>query len=132
MVSIESEMEGVGCGEVVPKLAVRLDTRGRVRISPEQRRLLLSEFERSGLSVVQFAKRTGLKYSTFAAWIQRYCRKRRPAPKSSVRLLEAVVAQEAQAATLQVQLPGGARMELHELGQVALAAALVRALEKPC
>ena len=131
MVSIESEMEGVGSAEVVPKLAIRMDCRGRVRISTEQRRLLLAEFERSGLSVVQFAKRTGLKYSTFAAWIQRYGRKRRPALKSAVRLLEAVVAPKG-TACLQVQLPGGAKMELHELGQVALAVALVRALEKSC
>jgi transposase-like protein len=108
-----------------------MDCRGRVRISTEQRRLLLAEFERSGLSVVQFAKRTGLKYSTFAAWIQRYGRKRRPALKSAVRLLEAVVAPKG-TACLQVQLPGGAKMELHELGQVALAVALVRALEKSC
>jgi len=81
--------------------------------------------------VVQFAERMGLKYSTFAAWIQRYHRKRRPAPKSAVRLLEAVVAPKGTAG-LQVQLPGGAKMELHDLGQVALAAALVRALEKSC
>ena len=42
------------------------------------------------------------------------------------------MAPEARAVALQVQLPGGARMELQDLGQVALAAALVRALEKPC
>jgi hypothetical protein len=132
MVSIESEMEDASLGEVIPKFAVQLDSRGRVRVTKEQRRLLLSEFERSGMSVRLFAQRAGLKYSTFAAWIQRYRRKSRPAPKSSVRLLEAVVAPEVRAAALQVQLPNGARMELHELGQVALAAALMRALDKPC
>jgi hypothetical protein len=33
---------------------------------------------------------------------------------------------------LQVQLPGGARLEIREASQVALVAALCRALEKPC
>ena len=126
----EVEAEGVSCAGVMPNLAVRLDSRGRVRISKEQRRQVLSEFERSGMSAAQFAQRAGLKYSTFAAWLQRY-RRRRP-QKSGVRLLEAIVAQEALTAALQVQLPGGARMELHGLSQVAIAAALLRALEKPC
>lgn len=132
MASIESEMKDASSPEVIPKFAVQLDSRGRVRVTKEQRRLLLSEFDRSGMSVRLFSRRAGLKYSTFAAWIQRYRRRRRPAPKASVRLLEAVVAPETRAAALQVQLPGGARMELQELGQVALAAALVRALEKSC
>jgi hypothetical protein len=34
--------------------------------------------------------------------------------------------------TLLVQLPGGARVELRAANQVALMAALVRALEQPC
>jgi hypothetical protein len=33
---------------------------------------------------------------------------------------------------LQVQLPGGARLEISEASQIPLAAALLRALEKPC
>jgi hypothetical protein len=33
---------------------------------------------------------------------------------------------------LQVQLPGGAHLELRAISQVALAAALVHALAKPC
>ena len=46
----------------MPKLPVTLDTKGRVRTSKEQRRLILAEFERSGVSATQFARRTGLKY----------------------------------------------------------------------
>jgi transposase-like protein len=109
-----------------------MDTKGRVRISKEQRRVILAEFERSGASAVQFAQRTGLKYSTFAGWVQRYRRAKRPGLKSPVRLLEAVVGRAPLIPALEVQLPGGARLELREASQVALVAALVRALEKSC
>jgi transposase-like protein len=116
----------------MPKLPVTMDTKGRVRTSKEQRRVILAEFERSGVSAAQFAQRSGVKYSTFAAWVQRYRRTKRPGLKSPVRLLEAVVAQAPLIPALQVQLPGGARLEIREASQVALVAALVRALEKPC
>jgi transposase-like protein len=116
----------------MPKLPVTLDTKGRVRTSKEQRRVILAEFERSGVSATQFAQRTGLKYSTFAAWVHRYRRTKRPGLKPPVRLLEAVVGPAPLVSVLEVQLPGGARLEIHEASQVALVAALVRALEKPC
>ena len=116
----------------MPRLPVNLDTKGRVRTSKEQRRIILAEFERSGVSAVRFAQRTGLKYSTFAAWVQRYRRTTRPGAKPPVRLLEAVVGPAPCMPALQVQLPGGARLEIREAGQIPLAAALVRALEQPC
>ena len=116
----------------MPTLPVMADSKGRVRTSPEQRRLILAEFERSGLSAIQFAQRSGLKYSTFAGWRQRYRRRKGAGQKSPVRLLEAVVGPAPLQAALEVQLPGGARLEIREASQVALVAALVRALEKPC
>jgi transposase-like protein len=127
-----SDSSTVGPAAVTPKLAVTMDTKGRVRTSKEQRRAILAEFERSGVSVTQFARRTGLKYSTLAAWVQRYRRPKRPRLKSPVRLLEAVVAAAPLASPLQVQLPGGAGLEVREASQVPLVAALIRALEKPC
>ena len=117
---------------VTPQLPVTVDTKGRVRTSKEQRRVILAEFERSGVSAAQFAQRTGLKYSTFAAWVHRYRRTKRPRLKSSVRLLEAVVAPATLTAALQLELPCGVRLEIREASQVPLVAALVRALEKPC
>jgi transposase-like protein len=116
----------------MPKLPVTADTKGRLRASKEQRRVILAEFEQSGMSAAQFAQRTGLKYSTFAAWVQRYRRVKRPERKPAIRLLEAVVAPAAPASGLQLHLPNGARLELSEASQIPLAAALVRALEKPC
>lgn len=113
----------------LPKVSVTVDTKGRVRTSREQRRLILSEFERSGVSAARFAQRTGLKYSTLAGWLQRYRRSQRRSP--SVRLLEAVVAPSGTSSALTVHLPGGARLEIREESQLALAAALVRALDQP-
>ena len=117
---------------VIPKLPVTVDTKGRVRTSKEQRRVILAEFEHSGMSATQFARRTGLKYSTLAAWVQRYRRTKRPERKSPVRLLEAVVAPTSLGSALQVQLPGGAHLEIREAGQVPLVVALLRALEPSC
>lgn len=117
---------------VLAKLPVTLDTKGRVRTSPEQRRVILAEFDRSGLSAARFAQRTGLKYSTFATWVQRHRRTKRPQPKQQVRLLEAVVPPAAAGATLLVQLPGGAQVELRDASHVPLVVALVRALEQAC
>jgi transposase-like protein len=114
------------------KLPVTLDTRGRVRTTREQRRLILAEFARSGMSAAAFARRTGLKYSTFAFWVQHQRRRPQPGRKSPVRLLEAVVALAGSAAPLPVVLPGGARLELREASQVPLAAALLHALARPC
>jgi transposase-like protein len=116
----------------VPKLSVTLDTKGRVRTSKEQRRVILAQFDRSGMSAAQFAQRSGLKYSTFARWVQCYRRTKRPRRKLPVRLLEAVVAPESLGPALLVQLPAGARLEIREAGQVPLVAALLRALEQSC
>ena len=129
----DSDSDSAAPGTVLPKLPATADTRGRLRASKEQRRVILAEFERSGLSAVAFAQRTGLKYSTFAAWVQRYRRTKHPVRKSPLRLLEAVAAQPAPVAVpLQVQLPGGARLEISEARQISLAAALLGALEKSC
>ena len=118
-----------------PQMPVTLDTKGGVRTSKEQRRAILDEFERSGLSAVRFAKQTGLKYSTLAGWLQRYRRTKPRRPGRPLQLLEAVVDPLPGPVTgtpLALQLPGGVRLELNDPNQVPLAAALVRALEKSC
>jgi len=120
---------------------LKADTQGRVRTSAARRESLLDEFEKSGLSGAKFAALAGIKYQTFAAWAAR--RRQHAAtttpgkPIDPVRWLEAVV-QEAQAPVAHrtsgvvLRLPGGVRLELADLKQVPLAAALLRALEKPC
>jgi transposase-like protein len=119
----------------IQNVPVTLDSKGRVRASKEQRRLILAEFERSGVSAAQFAKGTGLKYSTLAGWLQRYRRAKPPGRARSVRLLEALVEQAhggGQSSLATLQFPGGARMEIHNVQQAALAADLLRALARPC
>ena len=128
-----SDAVSVTTGAAMPKLPVTADTKGRLRASKEQRRVILAKFAQSGMSAAQFARRTGLKYSTFAGWLQRYRRVKQPARKPALRLLEAVVTPAAPAAELlAVHLPGGARLEMNEASQIPLVVALVRALEKPC
>jgi len=121
-----------GSSSSLAQVAVTMDTKGRVRTSVEQRRIILAEFERRGLSAAQFAKRSGLKYSTLAAWVLRERRSKTTIPAPAVRLLEAVVgpAQGGTTATLILQLPGGARLEVNNTQQAALAAELVRSLAK--
>jgi transposase len=128
------------------QVILKQDVLGRVRRSATQREQLLDEFERSGLSGRKFAALAGVNYQTFATWAQRRRQQRGayPIPKAPtrttapVRWLEAVVtsAHDAEVKTnpagLVLQLPGGARLELREVRQIPLAAALVRALEKPC
>lgn len=122
---------------------LKTDGLGRVRTPVERREQLISEFERSGLSGMKFAALTGLKYSTFAGWLHRRRRQRGvPAsvsdkPVDSVRWLQAVV-EQAQGTGAQnpsgivLELPAGIRVQITSTAQAVMAAALVRALEKPC
>jgi transposase-like protein len=123
---------GESAPAAVAQLPVALDTKGRVRVTREQRQVILAELARSGESIPQFAQRTGLKYSTLAAWVARARRVKRSARPAPLRLVEAVVAPAAPATPLVVELLGQARFELQEVRQIPLAVALVRALEKPC
>ena len=111
-----------------------------MRTPVDRRETLLAEFDRSGLSGKQFARLSGIKYSTFAYWLQ--CRKRRSVspsskigpPRQQVAWLEAVVQQgmPSGGTALMLHLPGGVRAELASPQHIHLAAALVRALEKSC
>jgi transposase-like protein len=116
----------------IQSVPVTLDAQGRVRASKEQRRVILAEFERSGVSAARFAKLTGLKYSTLAGWLQRYGRTKPPGRARQVRLLEAVVEQAQPPMALVVELPGGARVGISHVKQVSLAVSLLRGLEKSC
>lgn len=99
--------------------------------------MILAEFERSGVSAAQFAKVTGLKYSTFAAWVQRYRRSQPAKCARQVRLLEATVEQTAptdvaKRYSVVLRLIGGTEIEINDNKQIPMAVALVRALAQPC
>ena len=119
---------------------IKTDVLGRMQRTPEQRERILDEYERSGLSGPKFAALCGVKYQTFASWLTRRKNQRQTHPKrqprrgsGQVQWLEASV-QPATTATgaLLLQLPGGVQAQVSNPGQIALAAALMRALEKPC
>ena len=132
---------------------LKTDARGRVRVPVERREALLDEYEKSGLSAKKFALVVGMKHQTFATWATKRRKQRgmlpargsqvqRPAetvPK--LQWVEAVIEKDAVATSqrreaLSVHLPGGARLEIGDSRQVALAAELLRALagqrELPC
>jgi len=131
---------------------LKRDKRGRVWMKPKRREALLDEFERSGLSGAQFARLTGVNYSSFQNWVARRRQKRgrvaetpeekRPAAEpGAVRLFEAVVEREGEergsrpvpapalpgpsAGGLVVELPGGSRMQIETPVQLQMAAELL-------
>src|SRR5882762_3189485 len=119
---------------VAESVLVTTDSRGRVRVSKEQRRAVLAQFEQSGLSAAKFAKVAGLKYSTLAGWLQRYRRSKPKGRPGRLRLLEAVIDPSGSAALtapkgVVLHLPGQVRLELSSLADVPIAAALVQALQ---
>lgn len=130
----------VPTAEPEPSL-IKSDVLGRVQRTPEQRERILNEYERSGLSGPKFAALCGVKYQTFAGWLARRKsqgqthpkRQQYPKAPTQVQWLEGAVQSAAVSRSgLLLQLPGGVRAQISSEGHIALAAALVRALEKSC
>lgn len=120
---------------------IKTDALGRMHRTPEQRERILEEYERSGVSGPKFAALCGVKYQTFASWLARRKSRRQSHPKrqpqrprsTQVQWIEASVQSSTASRTgLQLHLPGGVRAQLSNPEHIALAAALVRALDKPC
>jgi len=119
------------------EVVLKTDTRGRIQTPLARREQLLDEFERSGLSGKKFAALVGIKYPTLATWASKRRRSRGNAAvvrrSEDLRLLEAVVEESGgNKKALVLELPGGARMEIKDSEQAALAGALLRTLAKPC
>jgi hypothetical protein len=122
---------------------IKQDSRGRMRTTRERREALLSEYDRSAMTGRKFAKWAGIKYTTFANWLQQRrklgCRElAAPVAEATTgtRWLEAVVERsprqeptKSKTATLIVHGPGGIRIEIHEAKQVSLAVQLLRELD---
>jgi hypothetical protein len=123
---------------------LKKDVLGRVKTPRERREALLAEFDQSGMSGQKFAAWAGIKYQTWASWVQKRRRasgktpaaKARAKVENNVRWLEAVVSPSTdKAATrlkiggLIVQGPGGIRIEITDANQVSLAVQLLRELD---
>ncbi len=119
---------------------LKTDVLGRVKTPKERRKVILDEFERSGLSGRKFAEVIGVNYQTFAGWVQRQRRERKEystrgktpvASTPQLHWVEAVVEKAGCSSStgLVVHLPGGARMEIVDAAQATLAAVVLRSLE---
>jgi hypothetical protein len=136
------EVTGAADGEIFKR-----DKMGRVRVTRARREALLDEFERGGTSGAQFAEYVGVKYSTFANWIQKRQRRQRASlgmanrsrsikstTRAPMRWLETVVEAEGSAlsagTSLRVHLPGGAYLEMTNAQQAGLVAMLLENLRR--
>ena len=122
---------------------VKQDSRGRVLVPDAQREALLDACESSGMSGPQFCAQHGVKYPTFATWLQRR-RDRGEQPERSsfvaadalsVILTEVELPDPPASGTppnpsrpLEVALPGGTRLTIHCKEHVAWAALFVNAV----
>lgn len=116
-------------------IILKRDARGRVRTPPERREALIAEFEKSGLPATKFSELAGVRYQTFATWLQRHRqqghRTQVAADPEAVRFAEVVMDEPARAACpigLRVMLACGTSLELTEPAQVPLAVQLIKAL----
>lgn len=113
---------------------MRVDAKGRVRVSRERREALLAEYDRGGMSAKGFAEWAGIKYTTFAWWLQERRRGREQSAgveAATVQWVEAEVASEERSRAIQslkIELGCGARMEVADRHGAALAAEVLRQL----
>ena len=131
-------MEAIGEEQIL-----KVDTRGRVRVSRQRRGELLAEYDRSSMSAAAFAEWAGIKYPTFAWWLQERRREERTLGKPEERgqalsWVEAVVdnggghnprVEQRSELGLVIALPGGVRMEVSDRVGAGLAAEVLRNLE---
>jgi transposase-like protein len=121
---------------------MKTDRLGRVKTPPERREALLDEYERGGMSGKAFARHYGIKYQTFASWLQKRRGKRAAGQEAqagcagSLRLVEAVIeagsiGTGAPGKAVRVELPGGASVEVSDARQAELVGRLLRAYSEP-
>lgn len=119
------------------EIILKSDTIGRVRMPKDKRELILDRFEESGMTGLAFAKHVGVKYPTFASWIQKRRRDREERPASgpkeaqtSISLFEAVLDQHpiSTACGLELISVGGTRIRLERSEQIPMAVTLLRQL----
>lgn len=119
---------------------LKTDRLGRVRTPHDQREAILDAFEASALSGAKFAQVHGIKYQTFATWRQKRrrlhgdCKIKQAATPECLELTLAEVkiqsplppAQEERRKDMRVELPCGVNLFIHDAGQVAMGAELIR------
>jgi len=113
---------------------LKSDSVGRLQTPAEKRAEILREFDRSGVSGVEFSKLIGVKYPTFAGWL-RQRRLKGPGSQSRgrrrakpVEFIEAVIP-GSKLEPLTVDLPRSVRVQITNSSQVPLVIELLRSLE---
>ena len=104
------------------------DSRGRKLITERRWRELIAEYEASELTQAKFARREGLNYHTFVAWLGR-CRRQSRALGPVARFIEArvPVAGVAERRGLEVLLPGGVVVRGDDAAAIATLVQALRA-----
>ena len=121
---------------------LKTDRQGRLRYTPEQKKIMVDAYRASGLSAPRFAAHHGVNYQTLVTWIRKNKQSStsttpNSSPSGFLSLVPALIevsGNEPADAAMEISLPGGARLSLTSANQVALAVALIRQLEqaRPC
>jgi len=116
---------------------VKQNKLGRYRTSRVQREAMLAEYDGSGMSGPEYAEYIGVKYPTFATWLQRRNRGagvevlvEDARAQSPMKWVEAVVEKESEQSSegVVIRLRGGEEMTIRDEGGVKLAVELLRHL----
>jgi hypothetical protein len=114
---------------------LKVDEAGRVRTPREKQEAVLNEFERSGMTGMQFARHVGVKYPTLMNWVQRRKREQEsgagPASERG-QWIEAVVDEGAGGVVAEV--PSGLVLRINSRAAAGVAAEVLRSLgcSRPC
>jgi len=101
----------------------KIPDRRAERTSTAQRLEWLAAFDRTGLSAAAFARQHGLRYTTFCGW-----RQRRDSAAHSPAFVQVELPSPVPPAELVIELGPQARMRIYSIGQIELAACLLRHL----
>lgn len=100
------------------------DARGRHMRTRQERESLLKVYEESGLPQLAFAKREGIKYTTFVSWVQAAKKQRAEGPVKFTQLtLPSPLKTQS---VLEVHLPDGSIIRGADAGQIGELIRLLR------
>ncbi len=117
---------------------LKTDQIGRLRYTPEQKKIMIDAYRASGLSAPRFAAHHGVNYQTLVSWIKKDKQLAAATspdcpPSGFISLIPAVIegcGNPVADGAMEILLPGGARLSISSAGHVALAVALIRELEQ--
>ena len=101
-------------------------TSRRTRSTAAQRLRVLAEFDRSGLSGAGFARDRRIRYSTFCNWRRQRARSKRND------FAEVEIVPKAAPEPLVIEFGPHARLRIHSLAQLEMAASLIKHFQAPC